>query len=137
MVNRQASAVARLVDAVLVDATLPKKTEPHVSNPYIDQFLQWFTTERGRSRKSADAYLWELNRFFSFLKEQNERADIQKISRFQIRSYLATLGDISPSTRERTVSCLKSFFRFLSLEGYIATNPAETISTPVITKLLR
>ncbi len=134
MVNRQASAVARLVGAVLVDATLPKKTEIIASNPYIDQFLQWFTTERGRSRKSADAYLWELNRFFSFLKEQNDRADIQKISRFQIRSYLATLGDISPSTRERTVSCLKSFFRFLSLEGYITTNPAETISTPVIRK---
>ncbi len=103
-------------------------------NPYIKQFLHWFLVERGRSKRSADAYKWELEKFFAFLKSHEEKINIGKVTKFQVREYLTTLDELSASTRERAVSCLKSFFRFLLVEGYIPSNPMETIYTPVIRK---
>ena len=105
-----------------------------IQNPYIQQFLNWFIVERGRSKRSAYAYRRELERFFSHLKSNNGKIAIEKITKVHIRSYLSSLGDVEPSTRERTVSCLKSFFRFLTVEGYISFNPAESIFSPVIRK---
>lgn len=120
--------------AVRVAVSLKASNNWNTQNPYIQQFLDWFVVERGRSKKSADAYLRELSRFFSHLKDHDGNIPIGKITKSHIRSFLSSLGDIEPSTRERTVSCLKSFFRFLTAEGFISFNPAESISSPVVRK---
>ncbi|HOO96368.1 MAG TPA: site-specific integrase [Caldisericia bacterium] len=98
-------------------------------NPLVAQFIDWFIQERGRSKRSADAYTWELERYTVYLQEKDVR--VQEANKTVIRSYLSSMGSRSSSSRERTISCIKSFYSFLTREGFIPSNPADGISPPV------
>ena len=57
---------------------------------------------------------------------------IADISDADIHSFLATMHDvgIAPRSQARIISGLKSFFKYLKMEHYIAHNPARLIETP-------
>jgi len=101
--------------------------------PHLKAFIGWFVNERGRSRKSADAYHFEITRFLGFLKVQN--VDIQACKRMHIRNFLSSRPEIiSSSTKTRTLYAIRSFFKFLSREGFIGIDPAIGIEPPKITR---
>jgi len=98
-------------------------------NPYLKAFLSWFGKELGKSPNSVKAYHWELSRFFNYLGQND--ITIPECKRLHIRDFLTELNqDNSSHTRARTLFCIKTFFRFLYREGYIPSNPAETIDPP-------
>jgi len=98
-------------------------------NPYLKAFLSWFGKELGKSPNSVKAYHWELSRFFNYLAQNG--ITIPECKRLHIRDFLTGFNqDSSSHTRARTLFCIKTFFRFLYREGYIQSNPAETIDPP-------
>ncbi len=98
-------------------------------NPYLKAFILWFGKELGKSPNSVKAYHWELSRFFNYLDQNG--ITIPECKRLHIRDFLTGLSqDSSSHTRARTLFCIKTFFRFLYREGYIQSNPAETIDPP-------
>lgn len=103
-----------------------KKTN---ENPLVFSFLNWFENERGKTKKSVAAYQWELYRFVSYLVATG--IHIQNCSKTNIRSFLASLPkENSPSSRARTLFCIKTFFKYLTREGFIPLNPADAIDSP-------
>jgi integrase/recombinase XerC len=73
-------------------------------------------------------YKADLKEFQAFLKD----IDITEVDILLVRKYLVHLKErrLSGRSISRKLSSLRSFFRFLVKENYIALNPAEAIASP-------
>lgn len=78
------------------------------------------------------AYRWELERFIAYLKQNS--IQVQECNKVNIRSYLALQQNSQPSARARTLFCIRSFFKFLVREGFLATDPSATIDSPKVSR---
>ncbi len=93
-------------------------------------FLDYLSVEKGLSRNTALAYGRDLRKFFLFLKMEKKdwaRADENVLSLFIHRQSQAGLQARSLA---RLISTLKSFYRFLLLDGLVVKDPATNLSSP-------
>lgn len=96
------------------------------------RYEAYLLLERGLSENTREAYLADADRLQDFLRGRGvdfDRADVQTLSDFV--ASLADLG-IAPRSIARTVSGIKSVFRYLRLEREIDSNPALLLDTPRI-----
>lgn len=96
------------------------------------RYEAYLLLERGLSENTREAYLADADRLQDFLRGRGvdfDRADVQTLSDFV--ASLAELG-IAPRSIARTVSGIKSVFRYLRLEREIDANPALLLDTPRI-----
>ncbi len=95
---------------------------------YIDKFLRYLEIEKNYSNHTLVNYKLDLNDFMAFLGQ----AQVESVDYLFLRKYLASLKEKQLSSRSmgRHLSALRSFFRFLTREGYIKNNPTLTISSP-------
>lgn len=96
-----------------------------------DEFLTHLRANLNYSDHTLESYGLDLSQFFQFLHNA-ELDDITQINYTNIRSYLGKLKgeDLARTTISRKLSCLRSFFKYLSRQGYLNHNPILTISTP-------
>ncbi len=92
---------------------------------HIASFLQYLRVERNASEFTRKSYATDLTRFVAFLNQQ----DMERIDKTSLRAYLASLAaaGFKPTTINRKLACLRSFFSFLCSREIIALNPAEAI----------
>jgi len=90
--------------------------------------------EKNYSIHTVLNYKLDLKDFNKFLAG----TELEKIDYLALRKYLAVLKEKNLSSRSvgRRLSALRSFFRFLSREGYIKTNPILMLSSPKLDKHL-
>jgi tyrosine recombinase XerC len=95
---------------------------------YLEKFTRYLEIEKNYSRHTLLNYQLDLGDFDKFLGE----TPIEKIDYLFLRKYLAALKEKNLSTRTvlRHLSTLRSFFRFLTREGYLKANPMLAISSP-------
>ncbi len=96
------------------------------------RYEAYLLLERGLSENTREAYLADADRLQDFLRGRGvdfDRTDVQTLSDFV--ASLADLG-IAPRSIARTVSGIKSVFRYLRLEREIDANPALLLDTPRI-----
>ncbi len=103
----------------------------------LDQFIMFLKVERGLSRNTIEAYSRDLVAFMAYLDEQR-RADIKNVGALEVRGYLVHLADrgLSSRSQARGVSAMRTFFRFLARERFIAANPMGTVDAPKIGRSL-
>ncbi|MEW6171277.1 MAG: tyrosine recombinase XerC [Candidatus Omnitrophota bacterium] len=101
---------------------------------YIEKFLRYLEIEKNASKHTLLNYKLDLDNFKKFLDTKT----LQQVDYLEIRKYLAYLKQINLKSRTvaRRLSCLKSFFHFLTKEGYAKVNPALAISNPKLEKKL-
>ncbi|MEW5758598.1 MAG: tyrosine recombinase XerC [Candidatus Omnitrophota bacterium] len=95
---------------------------------YIEKFIRYLEIEKGASAHTLLNYKIDLEEFKNFLGE----IDIQKIDYLAIRRFLALLKskNLLQRTISRKLSCLRSFFKFLTKDGILKNNPAMSILSP-------
>jgi integrase/recombinase XerD len=100
-------------------------------NEAIERFLHQITVERGLSAHTQEAYRRDLFVFLAFL-ELNKIKTAGEVKRDDILGYLGFLKDrkLSPTSMARALSSLRSFFRFLLVEGQIKSDPLLHIDSP-------
>lgn len=124
-------------------------------NPeFINSFLDYSSVILNKSPNTIKEYNYDLANFFKFYKQhfgltsekdfQNIEItditinDLKKIQLNDLHSYLAYLKDThnaKPATRARKVSCLKSFFNYLTVKSnQLEINPAQNLETPKLDK---
>ena len=100
-------------------------------NQMTEQFLHQLTVERGFSSHTLEAYRRDLVVFLAFL-ELNKIETVKEVKREDILGYLGFLKDrkLSPTSMARALSSLRSFFRFLLVEGQVKSDPLIHIDSP-------
>lgn len=103
---------------------------------WFEEFLSFLEIEKGYSPLTIKNYRSDLGTFEHFLKsyfgtDVSEKT-LQIISLKDFRSFLASrkLNEIENSSNARTISCLKSLFKFLEIRGYIENNEASLLNSP-------
>jgi len=96
---------------------------------YKDSFIRYIKYHRNFSPQTLRAYSGDVDSFIKFLGSEDNllEADVHSI-----RFYLAGLEakNLAKSSIARKLSCIRSFFRFLQLEGFRKINPAKIVRTP-------
>ncbi|MCX8071113.1 MAG: site-specific tyrosine recombinase XerD [Candidatus Binatia bacterium] len=103
----------------------------------IDRFLAHLALERGASQHTLDAYSRDLRDFVAHMMLR-QTAEPGQLVAADISSFLQSLHQrqLSARTRARRLSAVRSFCRFLVLEGLLAQNPAEDVHPPRLPRTL-
>ena len=104
---------------------------------HLDRFLHHLTVERGLSENTLIAYDHDLTRFFGYLRQRGIE-ELSKVDKLTLRTFLVVLRHqgLSARTVARNQVALRSFFRFLALEGVMSVNPSEDLESPGVVKTL-
>lgn len=91
-------------------------------------FLEYLTVELGLSANTRQAYERDLRLFCKTLGFKNSDA-LVNVSREQITGYMTQLKEkgLAAATIARKLAAIKAFYRFMTAEGYMDTNPAEVV----------
>jgi len=101
---------------------------------YIEKFRRYLEIEKNYSPHTLVNYTLDLENFKQFLGAQA----IESADYLILRKYLASLKEKNMRSRTvaRRLSTLRSFFKFLTREGHIKTNPMLTLMSPKLDKHL-
>lgn len=96
----------------------------------IEEFLEYLEYERNFSKHTILNYQKDLEAYSAFLSENN--LSIKSASSSDVRKYIQFRSNkgYSTATISRTISCLKSFYKYLVLEKSFKNNPMSLISCP-------
>jgi tyrosine recombinase XerC len=94
----------------------------------VDKFIRYLEIEKEASRHTVTNYKIDLREFAAFLGEK----DVEGVDYLLIRQFLGHLRhkNLSRASIARSLSCLRSFFKFLVREGLLENNPLSGVSTP-------
>jgi len=103
----------------------------------LEQFLDYISLERGLSPNTRAAYADDIARFLDWLAEQGVRS-INDVTRRQILDHLMAekARGLAANSLSRHLVSLKVFFRYLTQEGLLSVNVAETMESPKVWKML-
>ena len=95
----------------------------------INDFLDHLEIEKNYSTHTVNAYKTDLNQFFNFTNKK-----IEEINKSDILSFLKYLkeNEYSSTTSNRKLASIKSFYKYLLVDGLINVNPAELIESAKI-----
>lgn len=103
-------------------------------------FLDYVRAERGLSKNTIWAYSRDLKTFCSFLSQDNEiKTDLlTEVTTSSIQRFANFLGKMGLNTRSqtRTLSTIRSFFRYVQTEGWIENNLYAEVELPQKSKTL-
>ena len=104
-----------------------KKPYEREQGLFLNAFLEYLSVERGLSSNTIDAYRRDLQQYSKWL-----RGNILKADSTLVGEYIARLRGkkCAPSSISRKLSVIRTFYRFLYIEGKIDHNPLEEISSP-------
>ncbi len=105
---------------------------------YITAFIEYLQYEKGLSVNTRAAYRRDLNKFNTYLLKNSESSHPGEISKQQIMAFLSTQMDegAANSTVARSLSSIKTFYKFMVLENHVQNNPTSDLETPKIKRKL-
>jgi len=104
-------------------------------NDLIDQFINYMRIERGVSNNTIEAYSRDLKEFADFIGKKT--LPLSKVDIHILTEYITYLNKrISKRSLARNISAIRTFFKFLVLEGIIEENPARLLEIPKVSRKL-
>lgn len=108
------------------------------------QFVNYLRLEKSLSENTLSNYLFDLDRFINYLKEEQNIENVNEVTDKTIESYIYYLRNKKSKTGDyysiksinRHISSLKTFFKYLLAEKNIETNPTDIIDAPKTTRKL-
>lgn len=100
------------------------------------KYRNYLRLERGLSDNTLEAYMLDLSKLTNFLEQKGvapDRAVLRDLEDFAAELY--DMG-ISPRSQARILSGVRSFYRFLVLDGYMEQDPSELLESPIQNKHL-
>jgi tyrosine recombinase XerC len=107
-------------------------------NEYLENFLKYIGLQKNYSANTSDAYSRDILQCLGFIGEALGKDEIgpQDFTVDTIRDYLYALSNnnLSRTSIRRKLASIKSFCKYLVLEGIFESNPSSKIKTPKIEK---
>ena len=101
-------------------------------------FESFLRLEKSLSANSVAAYINDINKLMMFLDENYKKLPPEKVKLEHLKSFVEHINDrgVSPRTQARTISGIKSFFKYLLMEGKIVADPTSLLESPKIGRKL-
>ena len=98
----------------------------------LQKFKQYLLLEKGLSSNTLDAYIHDVEKLFAYLEGQSIHPKDVKLD--DLETFLATLHDedIRARSQARILSGIRSFYRYLVLDGHIEADPTLLLDSPKI-----
>ncbi|HPW54349.1 MAG: tyrosine recombinase XerC [Thermoanaerobaculaceae bacterium] len=99
---------------------------------HLDELTSYLRDERNLSAHTLRAYEREVAAFREFAASEMGCEEPAAVTPAMVRAYLAHLhaSRLSRRSMQRALGALRTFFRFLSREGWVTANPARIVPTP-------
>ncbi len=99
-------------------------------HPLLRDFGAHLVLERGLSQNTLSGYSADVSRLLEYLEE--EGIAIENVTRNDLHGFLVTLHElgIAPSSQARVIAGIRSFFKFLRMEGRISEDPSLLLESP-------
>lgn len=98
---------------------------------HFERFQDYLAFERGLSPRTLEAYARDTERLREFLDGRGVKGP-GRASAVDLREFSYHLRDqgLAPTSIRRTLSALRTYFRFLLAEGLVDTDPTEQLESP-------
>jgi integrase/recombinase XerD len=92
-------------------------------------YLNYLTVERGLSRNTVEAYRRDVAEYLEYLR--SHQLEVGSVERRHLLRYIQGLYErLAARSIVRKIVSLRSFHRFLLLDGYTSQDPTETLESP-------
>ena len=108
------------------------ETSKKMEEKMIRSYVRYLKLQRNMSANTLDAYQRDLLKLLDFLKSEGK--DVLDVELTDLQTFAAGLHDvgIGPRSQCRILSGVRSFFRFLQMDGYRDDDPSELLESPVL-----
>lgn len=98
----------------------------------VKAYQRYLKLQRGYSTNTLDAYRRDLEKLLHYLEQSG--CDVLDVQLSDLQHFAAGLHDIGINARSqcRILSGVRSFYRFLQLDGYREDDPTELLESPVL-----
>lgn len=98
----------------------------------MDGYRAYLLMERGLSENTRMAYTADVEKFAAWAAADPECPALQRMGEEHLQAFAASLHDlgISPRTQARIISGLRSFYRYLLIEGRVEADPTAMLESP-------
>ena len=95
-------------------------------------YLRYLRLQRSVSPNTLEAYALDLDKLLVFLSHEGKGVTDVELS--DLQAFAAGLHDvgIGPRSQCRILSGVRSFYRFLVMDGYMDNDPTELLESPVL-----
>ena len=97
----------------------------------LDRFYNYLAVERRLAGNTLQSYGNDLRKYFEFLKSRNAKSVLLS-TRVDLLSFLngERKRGVSARSLARTLSCIKTFFKYLVQDGLLDKSPIHDVETP-------
>lgn len=93
-------------------------------------FFGYLGVERGLSANTLDGYGKDVDHLMEYLESRG--LSLTEVDESVLHEFLCTLRDIGlqPRSQARLIAGMRSFFKFLRMEGYLENDPTALLESP-------
>jgi len=104
----------------------------------LSNFLKYLQFEKRSSEHTVAAYQEDLSQVATYLSNTFEISDLEEAKHTHLRGWVVDLAErgLSPTSVNRKIACLKSFYKFLRIRGVVDENPATRLRPLKVEKRL-
>ena len=98
----------------------------------LRSYGRYLKLERNFTRNTLDAYLRDVEKLLEYAEA--EGLEVKEITTQHLQHFAATLHEVGIAARSqaRILSGVRSFFRFLRMDGRIESDPTELLESPLV-----
>ncbi|MBQ8127655.1 MAG: site-specific tyrosine recombinase XerD [Prevotella sp.] len=95
-------------------------------------YMRYLRLQRSMSANTLEAYGRDVDRLLAYLHGEGIRPEEATLS--DLQTFAATLHEvgIGPRSQARILSGVRSFYRFMVIDGYMKDDPTELLESPVL-----
>ncbi|AHW61296.1 integrase/recombinase XerD [Draconibacterium orientale] len=101
-------------------------------------YENYLKLEKSLSQNSIAAYINDINKLENFFEKSFKGVNPEKVTLSQLKNFVEWLNEkgVSPRTQARTISGIKSFYKYLLIEEKITSDPTALLESPKIGRKL-
>jgi integrase/recombinase XerD len=99
---------------------------------YLKSFKAYLQLERSMAGHTVESYLRDAGMLLQHLTNEHPNLALADVKPEHLQGFIQAIHELglAPASQARILSGVKSFFRFLMLEGDITVDPTELMSAP-------